>query len=159
MPGRFYLPSCQLEKPNMTAEITVTLLDHMGTDATVLDAARASFNKAHTNTELSDKAYSLLKFLARGYTEAEWQETAARLAAETDLEQIKAIMWELRTHATHFAPFCHPQMSFRITAPLYVARQLWKSHVGASGGDAGYPAWSEESRRYLDKAPEVYFPE
>jgi thymidylate synthase (FAD) len=32
----------------------------------------------------------------------------------------------------HLAPFRHPQLQFRITCPIYVARQLEKSQVGMS---------------------------
>jgi len=140
------------------APITVTLLDSMGSDKTVVNAARASFGKV-TEGEITDKDISLIKFLARGYTEEEWLSVANQLALSSDLEEIKLLMWQIKTKATHFAPFCHPQISLRITAPLAIARQLWKSHVGCSGGDAGYPAWSEESRRYVDSEPEFYMPD
>jgi len=45
----------------------------------------------------------------------------------------------------HWSPFAHPQASFRITAPIFVARQLAKHQVGL--------AWNEESRRYIDSNP------
>lgn len=50
----------------------------------------------------------------------------------------------------HWSPFAHPQASFRITAPIFVARQLAKHQVGLS--------WNEESRRYIDGEPEFYEP-
>lgn len=50
----------------------------------------------------------------------------------------------------HWSPFAHPQLSFRVTAPIFVARQLAKHQVGAS--------WNEVSRRYVDDPPEFYEP-
>lgn len=51
----------------------------------------------------------------------------------------------------HWEPFAHPQISFRIKAPIFVARQLQKHRVGF--------AWNEISRRYVDTEPEFYLPE
>ena len=139
-------------------QIKVKYLSHMGSDKTVVNAARASFNKESSgDITLQDK--SLIRFLARGYTTEEWDTLSRQLAVSTDYEEITAIMWELRTKASHFAPFCHPQISLRMTTSLDVARQLWKSHVGVSGGDNGYAAWSEESRRYVSDEPEMFMPE
>lgn len=50
----------------------------------------------------------------------------------------------------HWSPFAHPQVSFRVKAPLFVARQLAKHQVGA--------AWNEVSRRYVTYKPEFYEP-
>lgn len=51
----------------------------------------------------------------------------------------------------HWSPFAHAFMSFRIKAPMFVARQLVKHQIGLS--------WNEESRRYIKKDPEFYMPE
>jgi thymidylate synthase (FAD) len=51
----------------------------------------------------------------------------------------------------HWSPFAHPAASFRITAPIFVARQLAKHQVGF--------AWNEESRRYIDDRADFYAPE
>jgi thymidylate synthase (FAD) len=50
----------------------------------------------------------------------------------------------------HWSPFAHPQISVRVTAPIFVARQCFKSKVGF--------AENEVSRRYVDAAPEFYRP-
>lgn len=50
----------------------------------------------------------------------------------------------------HIMPFAHPHIRFRISAPIFVARQLAKHQVGG--------VWSEESRRYVDDEPEIYEP-
>lgn len=50
----------------------------------------------------------------------------------------------------HFSPFGHCFASFRVTAPVFVARQLVKHE---------YLRWNEISRRYVDSEPEFYVPE
>jgi thymidylate synthase (FAD) len=51
----------------------------------------------------------------------------------------------------HWSPFSHPQVTLRIKAPIFVARQLLRSTVGLSV--------NEVSRRYVDDAPEFYWPD
>lgn len=51
----------------------------------------------------------------------------------------------------HHTPFCHPQIQFRIKAPIFVARQWYKSTVGTCR--------SEVSRRYVDDVPTFFLPE
>lgn len=50
----------------------------------------------------------------------------------------------------HFSPFNHSFLSFRVKAPIFVARQLVKHK---------FMPWNEVSRRYVDEEPEFYFPE
>lgn len=50
----------------------------------------------------------------------------------------------------HHSPFNHSFLSFRIKAPIFVARQLVKHK---------FMPWNEVSRRYVDDEPEFYFPE
>jgi thymidylate synthase (FAD) len=129
----------------------VTYLDHMGSDRSVLNAARASYAKHSDDLELTDSDKRLLEFLAVGYTHDEWEELLGQ-------EMTHELLWSVRNKAQHFAPFCHPTISLRIEAPIAIARQLWKSHVGVVGGDAGYGAWSEQSGRYVDMTGSVYEP-
>jgi thymidylate synthase (FAD) len=51
----------------------------------------------------------------------------------------------------HWSPFAHTFLSFRIHAPIFIARQLAKHQVGL--------AWNEVSRRYVKDAPEFYMPD
>ena len=51
----------------------------------------------------------------------------------------------------HLLPFRHPSATLRITAPIFVLRQLMKHQVGFS--------WSEVSRRYIASTPDHYFPD
>lgn len=50
----------------------------------------------------------------------------------------------------HFSPFNHSFLSFRVKAPIFVARQLVKHK---------FMPWNEVSRRYVDEEPEFYYPD
>jgi len=51
----------------------------------------------------------------------------------------------------HWSPFAHTFLSFRVHAPIFIARQLAKHQVGL--------AWNEVSRRYVKEAPEFFLPD
>lgn len=108
----------------------VELIDHMGSDLSVVNAARVSFDKQ-----------------SRG----EWKSING--SAETFLvptTQDTKLIHYLAKH-NHWTPFAHTCLSFRIKAPIFVARQLGKHQVGL--------VWNEVSRRYVDSEPEFYVPE
>ena len=94
----------------------VTLINSMGNDQTVVDAARVSFAKTADN-----------------YTEAQNEKLIQYLARHN-----------------HWTPFGHAQATFHIEAPIFVARQLVKHHVGL--------VWNEVSRRYVDDKPRFFSP-
>ena len=94
----------------------VDLLDHMGSDLSVVNAARVSYAKYHDYWQDNDQW--LLQYLAG--------------------------------HG-HWSPFSHPQLSFRITASIAVARQLFRHQVGL--------AVNEVSRRYVSDEPTFDLPE
>jgi len=50
----------------------------------------------------------------------------------------------------HWSPFAHTFIQFKISAPIFVARQLVKHQVGL--------VWNEVSRRYVNDEPEFYIP-
>ena len=50
----------------------------------------------------------------------------------------------------HWTPFGHPQVQLRITAPIFVARQWFRSVIGV--------ARNEVSRRYVDSDPVFFTP-
>jgi thymidylate synthase (FAD) len=95
--------------------MNIELIDWMGSDLSIVNAARVSFHKVSEQFSESDK--KLLNYLAK--------------------------------HG-HWSPFAHAFMSFRIKAPIFVARQLVKHQVGLS--------WNEVSRRYVDDEPEYFLP-
>jgi len=51
----------------------------------------------------------------------------------------------------HWTPSAHQHSSFRVTAPIFVARQLVKHQIGL--------AWSEVSRRYISAPPSYWTPD
>ena len=98
------------------SDIKVELVDCMGSDDSVANAARVSFDK-HSENYTKDENTKLIKYLAKH---------------------------------NHWSPFSHSFVSFRVKAPIFVARQLGKSVVGL--------AWNEVSRRYVSSEPEFYLP-
>lgn len=93
--------------------IEVSIIDCMGSDASVVNAARVSFAKdASLFTE--DQNNKLIAYLAKH---------------------------------NHKSPFNHAFLSFRVKAPLFIARQLVKHE---------YLPWNETSRRYVDDEPEFF---
>jgi thymidylate synthase (FAD) len=113
------------------AEMSVNCVDYMGSDLSVVNAARVSFAK-QSDWEYLDSEYK---------STAPW---CAILSAK----DTKLINY-LAKH-NHWSPFAHVFLSFRIKAPIFVARQLVKHQVGLS--------WNEVSRRYVDDEPEFWFP-
>lgn len=112
------------------APMNVDLVDHMGTDLTVVNAARVSFDKA------SDWKLDFSKHHKFG----------DNVLSDADTKLIHY----LAKH-NHWSPFAHTSIQLRIKAPIFVARQLVKHFVGG--------VWNEVSRRYVDSEPEFYFPE
>lgn len=106
----------------------------MGSDLTVVNAARVSFDKE---------------------SEWEWDNSKSphpdeiwipeKLLSEKDVKLISY----LAKH-NHWTPFSHVQITMRETVPIFVARQRFKHMVGFT--------YNEVSRRYVDDAPEFFTP-
>ena len=96
--------------------IAVEFLDKLGSDLTVVNAARVSFAKQ--SSEFNESDGRLIRYLAKH---------------------------------KHWTPFSQIQVQLRIAAPIFVARQAFKSTVGTSR--------NEISRRYVDEPPTYYIPE
>lgn len=121
------------------SKITVDLIDHMGDDLRVANAARVSFAKE------SDYICCRTGDRIKGC----WSEDAPCSGPVLSDKDTKLIHY-LAAHG-HWSPFSHCFLTFRIKAPIFVARQLQKHQVGLS--------WNEVSRRYVDSEPEFYTPE
>ena len=91
----------------------VEIIDIMGNDLSVVNAARVSYAKVKEQFDDSDD--KLIKYLAEH---------------------------------NHWSPFAHTFLSFRIEAPIFVARQLVKHQIGL--------VWNEESRRYINDTPKLH---
>ena len=131
-------------------QIFVEYLDHMGTDLTVVNAARASFGKQ--KAEFTDADAKLIRFLATGYRTAEWDEFLGQIRnAVLNGDDLTPLLRAYKRKPQHWAPFAHPHVQIRVSMPIFLARQFVKHQIGAT--------WSEESRRYISDEPGVWFPD
>ena len=73
----------------------------------------------------------------------------------TEEQNTKLIRYCARNN--HWSPFSHPKAQFRLTLPIFVARQWEKHRIGAVRGYDIYDQ-NETSRRYVDSEPEFYTP-
>lgn len=76
-----------------------------------------------------------------------------------DMSDIKLLNY-LAEHK-HMSPFRHPQLSFRIKTPEFVARQFYKHQIGChytSESSFKDHAWNEISGRYVVLEDEFYIP-
>jgi thymidylate synthase (FAD) len=127
------------------------LIQTMGSDLTVVNAARVSFAKESDWDETCECG------IARDRSARnEWpgcgadQRQCARRVDKTLADKDARLIRFLARH-NHWTPFGHCSATFRISAPIFVARQLGKHQVGL--------VWNEVSRRYVDEDPEFYTPE
>ena len=118
--------------------ITATYIDHMGSDLSVVNAARVSFGK-RSDWEWSDEEG------ATNYTFGQGDGKIHLKLSDRDTKLIKY----LAKH-NHISPFGHAFASFHVKAPVFVARQLVKHK---------FLRWNEISRRYVDDEPEFYTPD
>ena len=116
----------------------VTYIDRMGSDLSVVNAARVSFSKT------SDWEYEGVEEMDTEGREIYYYQKVKGLKA-SDEKLIKYL-----AEHNHWTPFGHASLSFHIKAPIFVARQLVKHTVGL--------VWNEVSRRYVNTPPEFYFP-
>ena len=93
----------------------IELLDHMGDDLAVVNAARVSMHKESLTLCADDE--KLIRYLAKH---------------------------------NHWTPFAQVQFKFRISMPIFVARQYFRHQVGLLR--------NETSRRYVDNPPEFWNP-
>ena len=102
----------------------VLLVDHMGDDLSVVNAARVSYSKKATwgwndGTYLKDKDVKLVNYLAKH---------------------------------NHWSPFGHASMQFHIKAPVFVARQLVKHQVGLSWNEISRRYVDYEPEYYMPQS-------
>lgn len=130
--------------------------DHMGTDLTVVNAARVSFGKRAVwkdpvNKIMRDADRNLIKFLARGCTTGEWGQHVLNLRRHLTQHETHDLMVYLRKMPDHWTPFAHCQITMVEKVPIFVARQRFKHQVGF--------VYNEVNRRYVDDTPEFHMPE
>lgn len=148
---------------NITHTTFAEYKDHMGSDLTVVNAARASFGKESgwefdpdedVSYRLKPEDANLIRFLATGYRTKEWDEFLAQVkdvVVNGSPADLTDLLHAYKRKPQHWAPFGHPHVQIRVSMPIFLARQFVKHQVGG--------VWSEESRRYISDEPGVYIPE
>lgn len=99
----------------------VCLVDHMGSDVMVCNAARVSFDKETSLQEdgtLSEKDIKLIRYLSKH---------------------------------NHWTPFAHPQITLRIKAPLSIRTQFFKHKQGFVENEVSRRYVSNEPEFYIPK--------
>ena len=155
-----------------------TYKDHMGTDLSVVNAAKVSFGKlsewdysscpdrygmppeiVEEYRKLSKQDQRLIQFLARGCTSGDW-ENIMQSVAECSIEEGQKIVYDedlegllnyIRKMPSHWSPFAHTAITLHLKMPIFVARQIMKHTTGIE--------YNEVSRRYVDSDPEFYVPD
>lgn len=116
-------------------QIKATLIDHMGSDISTVNAARVSFGK---------------KSEPDGWKWYEYPDGAASGDYITVLNDRDTKLVRYLAKHKHLSPFGHAFASFHVKAPIFVARQLVKHK---------FLRWNEISRRYVDDEPELHHPD
>lgn len=107
------------------------LIDVMGDDLRVVNAARVSFDKE---------------------SDWEWDSRESGYGGERVVlsKKDQKLINYLAEH-NHWTPFSHVQITMREKVPIFVARQRFKHMVGFT--------YNEVSRRYVDSPPEFFVPD
>ena len=116
--------------PNMIPVLEtgfVQYVDHMGSDLTVVNAARVSFNK-----------------------ESEWEHPDSHVPANILSEKDKKLIHYLAKH-NHWTPFAHPQITLRIKAPISIRTQLFKHKQGFVENEVSRRYVSDTPEFYLPR--------
>ena len=144
----------------------VTYEDHMGSDLSVVNAAKVSFGKRSVfegrvggPNVLSKQDQSLIAFLARGCTSGDWSCLKDHLVNSvnvgeqtyTEEPEFDNLLNHIRKMPSHWSPFAHTAVTLHLKMPIFVARQIMKHTTGIE--------YNEISRRYVDSEPEFYVPD
>lgn len=111
----------------------VELLDYMGDDLAVVNAARVSFDKESDweKVQLEDIVGDIYDY-------------------EFLSDKDERLILYLAKH-NHWTPFAHTALKFRMSAPVPIRTQCFKHKIGM--------VENEESRRYISSRPELFVPE
>ena len=110
-------------------KLQVKLMDKMGTDLTVVNAARVSFAK-----------------------ESEWESIPEGGEIEGLLSVGDENLIKYLAKHNHWSPFGHCNMQFHIKAPVFVARQLVKHQVGLVWNEVSRRYVDDEPEFYIPKS-------
>jgi thymidylate synthase (FAD) len=144
----------------------------MGTDLSVVNAARVSFDKVsewdtepRTSEVIDGKMYfrdfpppntlkpedaKLIHYLARGMS-SKAREQILQEALEADTREVLLDCLARLDVDTHWTPFAHTSISLRMQAPVPIRTQCFKHKQGL--------VENEESRRYISSTPKLFVPD
>jgi thymidylate synthase (FAD) len=121
----------------------VQYMDHMGSDLTVVNAARVSFDK-ESEWDWIHGTKTVHEPCDQGHFGTSYERiTRTKKLSDRDTKLINY----LAKH-NHWTPFGQCNLQLRIKMPIFVARQMMRSNIGI--------VWNEVSRRYVDNPPEAY---
>lgn len=129
-------------------QIKAELLDYMGNDLAVVDAARVSFNKKSEWAKFNCLDCENAVQFACGEDCACISEGAEK---QKTLKGSDKKLVEYLAKYDHWTPFAHTALKFRCSAPVPIRTQAFKHKIGM--------VENEESRRYISSTPEIYIPE
>lgn len=126
-------------------------VDHMGDDLSVVNAARVSLDKvSEWDTRLDH--YSEINDIS------EWENDGWEFMGESTsggvymrLSDKDARLIKYLAKHNHWTPFAHTSITLRMSAPVPIRTQCFKHKAGF--------VENEESRRYINSAPEIYMPD
>lgn len=124
-------------------------VDHMGSDDSVVNAARASFDKL-SDMFTDEQNESLINFLASGLKSSDLSRMINIISEGADPSTARGLIKEIRNTPTHWTPFAHTAITLRMSAPVPIRTQCFKHKQGL--------VENEESRRYISSTPEIYIP-
>ena len=112
----------------------VELVSSMGSDLSVVNAARVSFNQESTWEQVPTK-------LLNG---VEWDETITETLSARDRKLV-----EYLAKHKHTSCFEHQVATLRLKVPIFIARQIQRHRTFS---------YNEVSRRYVSTEPEFFWP-
>jgi len=139
-------------------QMQVELIDHMGSDLSVIRAATASF--ANDSVECDEEKHShLINYLARGMTQADYDQLIARVSslgvychdrddgnASYGWVHLPLELEKYRHTPTHWSSFAHTAITLRLKAPICTYIQFTKNIDGVT-------------MNVVSDTPELFIPE
>lgn len=132
----------------------VSLVDHLGDDISVVNAARVSFDKR-----------SDWEPVRRQWTSDDvhpgWRQSDLPIIGKKLRRKDESLLEYLMEH-NHTSPLRHCMLTFEVYAPMVVKNQWYKHVIGGHASEQNYDpstGWNESSRRYVTEEPEFYFPD
>ena len=119
----------------------VDYIQHCGSDLTVVNAARVSFDK---------ESALHIDLVEDPDPDAPYLGSVRHKVCVTSLKDKDKKLVQYLARNKHTSPFNHSFLTVRVKAPIFVARQLVKHK---------FMPWNEVSRRYVDSEPEFYKPD